>query len=202
MEIKKKTIEEKTSLKREDGQYEIKPSDELLICPSCGKKGMEIGKVVYNLPDGDDVLIMNMTCDLCNYKKNDMVSLFSAFQPGKYHLTIDDGDFSHKIFRGATGDLHIDKIGVTIERGPAAQFEFTNVEGILTRIKSKLQFFINSNPDDTIEWKNAQTSYEMILKCMDGTEPFIIELDDKEGGSYINPTNKQKMIFSPYEKKN
>ena len=199
----KKGIPEKASLTKKEGTYELPEITEEILCPVCEEKGLKMTRTIYSLPDGDDVLIILLECDKCNYKKSDMVSMFTAFKPGEYVLTVDDGDFTHKIFRGARGDLEIPEIGMTIERGPAATFDFTNVEGIILKMKTQLEFFIRTTPIDTIEWKNANESKKRLNKVYSKQMPFKLILRDKEGGSYISPTNEEKMKFTEYKiKKN
>jgi len=199
----KKGIPEKASLTKKEGTYELPEITEEILCPVCEEKGLKMTRTIYSLPDGDDVLIILLECDKCNYKKSDMVSMFTAFKPGEYVLTVDDGDFTHKIFRGARGDLEIPEIGMTIERGPAATFNFTNVEGIILKMKTQLEFFIRTTPIDTIEWKNANESKKRLNKAYSKQMPFKLILRDKEGGSYISPTSKEKMKFTEYKiKKN
>ena len=194
----KKGIPEKASLSKKNGTYELPEITEDFSCPVCNEKGLKMTRTVYSLPDGDDVLIILLECNKCNYKKSDMVSMFTAFKPGEYLLTVDDGDFTHKVFRGARGDLEIPEIGITIERGPAATFEFTNIEGIILNMKTQLEFFLRTTPTDTIEWQNANESLKRLMKVHSKQMPFKVILRDKEGGSYISPTTKEKMKFTAY----
>ncbi|UYP46133.1 hypothetical protein NEF87_002418 [Candidatus Lokiarchaeum ossiferum] len=195
------SIEEKTSLKRSQGTYELPEITDDLSCPVCGKKTLKMSRTLYKLPDGDDIFILLLECNECNYRKTDMISMFTAFQPGEYRLCVDDGDLTHKIFRGATGNLDIEEIGVSIERGPAANFDFTNIEGILLKIEEKLKFFLETNPIDSIEWKNCNESIKRLRKCMAGEMVFNVVLKDTDGGSYITPTSADKMTFVSYKKK-
>jgi len=162
----KKGISEKASLSKKDGTYELPKITEDILCPVCNEKGLKMTRTVYSLPDGDDVLIILLECNKCNYKKSDMVNMFTAFKPGEYLLTVDDGDFTHKVFRGARGDLEIPEIGMTIERGPAATFEFTNIEGIILKMKTQLEFFLRTTPTDIIEWQNANESLKRLNKVL------------------------------------
>ncbi|MCF2139252.1 MAG: ZPR1 zinc finger domain-containing protein [Candidatus Lokiarchaeota archaeon] len=188
------SIQRKASLNRKDGYYEFPPLDESIKCPICGKN-IEITRTIYSLPDGDDIIIFVIQCEQCGYRKSDMIPVYTAFQPGIYRLKVDDGDLTHKIFRGATGNLEIPEIGVSIERGPAANFDFTNVEGILLRIEQQIQFFLQTTPSDTPEWKNAHDSLTRLRACKSGEMSFTVILTDFDGGSYITPTDKEKMVF-------
>lgn len=190
------SIQNRTSLKRKDGEYEFPPISEAIKCPNC-QHDVEITRTMYNLPDGDDIIIFVIQCEACGFKKSDMIPVFTAFQPGEYDLKVDDGDFTHKIFRGATGNLEIPEIGMSIERGPAATFDFTNVEGILLKMEQQVEFFLNTTPHETIEWRNAHEAKKRLKACMAGQRPFHLILSDPEGGSYISPTDPHKMTFTP-----
>ena len=108
--MKPKSLEEKTRLNRKDGSYELKDTVGDIRCPICQEeKGFSLKRTVYNLPDGDDVLILLMECSKCNYKNRDIIDLYSSFKPGVYILTVDDGDFTHKIFRGKAGAITSDR---------------------------------------------------------------------------------------------
>ncbi|MHA1510429.1 MAG: ZPR1 zinc finger domain-containing protein [Promethearchaeota archaeon] len=197
--VKKDPLSEKTSLSRKNGNYELPDITKEILCPVCNEKGLTMTRTIYSLPDGDDVLIILLYCDKCKYKKSDIVSMYSAFKPGEYVLTVDNGDFTHKVFRGARGDLEIPEIGMIIERGPAATFDFTNVEGIILKMKTQIEFFMRTTPTDTIEWKNANESFKRLNKVLSKQMPFKLILRDKEGGSYISPTNEEKMKFTEYK---
>lgn len=196
--MNKKSLQEKTSLKRKNGTYELPEITNKIVCNVCNEKGLKMTRTIYSLPDGDEILIILLECNNCGYKKSDMVSMFTAFKPGEYRLIVDDGDFTHKVFRGATGDLEIPEIGVTIERGQAATFDFTNIEGIILKMEGRLKFFLESTPNDSIEWMNANESLKRLNKVKSKKKPFTVILRDKEGGSYITPSKEEKMTFSAY----
>ncbi|MHA1583871.1 MAG: ZPR1 zinc finger domain-containing protein [Promethearchaeota archaeon] len=196
------SIEKKTDLNRKEGTYELPEITSKIVCPVCSNKDLTLTRTMYHLPDGDDVLIMLLECGSCHYKKSDIINMYTAFKPGEYRLIVDDADFSHKIFRGATGDLEIPEIGMIIERGHASTFDFTNVEGILLKMEKQLKFFTNTTPVELIEWKNANEALKRLNHCITGELHFTVILRDRDGGSYITPTRKEKMIFTPYKMKN
>ncbi|MHA1776967.1 MAG: ZPR1 zinc finger domain-containing protein [Promethearchaeota archaeon] len=197
---KPKSLQEKIDLKRKNGQYELPPIEKDIRCPVCNKE-VEITRTLYSLPDGDEVIIFVILCEHCGYRKADTIPVYTAFKPGKYQLTVDDGDFTSKIFRGATGNLEIPEIGVTIERGPAANFDFTNIEGILLKMEKQIQFFLQTTPADTHEWEQANEALKRLLACKEGSKPFTVILTDFEGGSYISTTNPAKLVFEKAKKK-
>ena len=196
MDHPEKSIEDRSSLERSSGRYELPEITEHIVCPVCEKKGVTLTRTMYSLPDGDDMLILLLECAKCSYKKSDIINMYTAFQPGVYRLTVDDGDFTHKIFRGATGNLEIPEIGMEIERGPAATFEFTNVEGILLKMDKYLTFFLDTTPKDVPEWTNAQQVFTGLQACLQKEKTFTLILTDIDGGSYITPSDPAKMEFT------
>ena len=193
-----RSLKEKTSRKRSEGTYELPAITEEMLCSVCQKPGITLSRTIYNLPDGDEILILLLNCEACGYKKTDTIPMYNAFEPGIYTLSVDDHDFTHKIFRGAQGNLDIPEVGVSIERGPAAEYDFTNVEGILLKMKTQVEFFLKTNPTDCKEWENANEVFKRLKNCLSGKMKFTVILDDPEGGSYISPSNPNKMSFKPY----
>ena len=189
---------EKSTLSRHTGRYEFPPLPEQLQCPQCGESSVIINRTPYNLPDGDEILILLIECQKCGYRKSDTIPLVTVFQPGEYHLTVDDGDFTHKIFRGATGDIEIPEIGVSIERGPAAMFDFTNIEGILLKIEEQIVFFLKTTSHNSESWTRGNEALERLKQVLRGNLVFTVILRDEIGGSYISPSNPQKMRFIPF----
>ena len=189
---------EKSTQSRAVGRFEFPPLSEHLQCPQCEEPGVIIHRTPYHLPDGDEILILLLECQKCGYRKTDTIPLLTAFRPGEYHLIVNDGDFTHKIFRGATGDIEIPEIGVTIERGPAAMFDFTNIEGILLKIEEQICFFLKTTPRDSEPWTRGNEALERLKQVLHGDLAFTVILRDEIGGSYISPSNPQKMRFIPF----
>lgn len=194
-----KSLQEKTDLKRKNGQYELPPIEKSIRCPICGEE-VEITRTIYSLPDGDDVIIFVIQCQHCGYRKADTIPIYTAFKPGIYRLRVDDGDLTSKIFRGTTGNLEIPEIGVTIERGPAANFDFTNVEGILLKIEEQVKFFLQTTPSETKEWEQANETLKRLTACKERRKNFTVILTDMEGGSYITPATPEKLEFTEFKK--
>ena len=190
-------IDKKTSLIRKEGNYELPDINDKIDCPGCDSGFIHLKRTIYRLPDGEDVIILNMECPKCGFRKNDLVSLYTSFKPGEYHLTVDDGDFTHKVFRGSSGDIEIPEIGIIIERGPAASYMMTNIEGILLAMREQVQYFLRVHPADTTEYTNAQETLQKIQDALDNKMKFTLILRDESGGSYVAPSKKEKMTFIP-----
>jgi ZPR1 zinc finger protein len=158
---------------------------------------MKFTRTVYKLPDGEDILILLIECPKCGTSQRDVIPLKYAFKPGIFELTVDDGDLTHKILRNASGTLSIPEFNIEIERGPAAQFMLTNLEGILLSMKQFTAYLI-SNVDGQ-EREIAQATMNGVTEALDGKGKFTVILEDLKGGSYIIPSNPDKLKFTEME---
>ena len=188
-------IEKRTQMVRKDGEYKLPDLQHEVACPSCENGVLSINRIIYHLPDGDDIIIMTMECPRCQFRRNDMIPLKSAFKPGKFILTVDDGDLDHKIFRGMSGNLEIPEVGVSIERGPAASFVINNLEGLLIMMRNQVEFYLTTISPATPEWQAAAQSLDRLNGCLARERPFTLILEDPNGGSYIVPSKPEKLRF-------
>ena len=105
-------------------------------CPSCENGTIDIVKSVYDLPDGDKMLILKFECNNCTFHKNDVIPLTTNMDPGMMTLKVTtEEDLKSKIYRSPVGKLEIPELELIVEPGPSASFYFTNIEGILDRFK-------------------------------------------------------------------
>ncbi len=186
-------LPKKTDLKRTDGYYELPETPEIILCPECRSGEVQMNRTIYKLPDGEDILILLLECPNCHSMQRDVIPLKNAFKPGIYELKIDDGDFTHKIMRGASGKLTIPEFDIESERGPSARFLLTNVERILLQMKEAAQILLNSEvPEDRTA---AQKAINELTLALEGKLKFTIILEDLKGGSYIVPSNPEKLTF-------
>ena len=52
-------------------------------CPSCKKGIIKILKTIYDVPDGDKMLLIKFECNICNFTNNDILPLTTNNTPGK-----------------------------------------------------------------------------------------------------------------------
>jgi ZPR1 zinc finger protein len=196
-ETNQAVLPQKTSLKREDGQYELPHAPNQIECPNCHKGYMKFTRTIYKLPDGEDILILLIECPKCENSQRDVIPLKYAFKPGIFELIVDDGDLTHKILRNASGTLSIPEFNIEIERGPAAQFMLTNLEGILLSMKQFTEYLIRNV--DGQEKEIAEATLKGVTGALDGKGKFTVILEDLKGGSYIIPSNPEKLKFTEME---
>ncbi len=171
-------------------------------CPSCQEGTIDIVKSIYDLPDGDKMLILKFECNTCNFHKNDVIPLTTNIEPGIMTLQIlDEIDLNSKIYRSPTGKLEIPELELIVEPGPRADFYYTNVQGILFRFENAVSIYRNNLEENDPERSEIDAIMCNLRQAIDGKFKFTLKITDLQGGSYILPQDKSKFIFEKIEKK-
>ena len=166
-------------------------------CPNCDQGLIKIKKTVYELKDGDQMLILGFTCDKCEYFAKDVIPLSTNMKPGILTLKIiNEKDLKSKIYRSPCGKLEIPEFEISVEPGPNADFFYTNVEGILYRFENALLIYRNILAEEDPERKNIDEILENLQKALMGKFKFTLIITDTGGGSYIIPQNKSNYSFN------
>ncbi|MFW9949159.1 MAG: ZPR1 zinc finger domain-containing protein [Candidatus Thorarchaeota archaeon] len=165
-------------------------------CPSCNQGRIVITKTVYELPDKDQMLIIKFECNKCKFTNNDIIPLTTNFEPGIKILRIEtEEDLKSKIYRSPVATLEIPELELLVEPGPAANFYYTNIEGVLERFERAVLIYSNELPNNSFEKREIQDLLEMIAKARKAEFPITLKLTDNEGGSYIIPQDESKYKF-------
>ncbi|TFG20295.1 MAG: ZPR1 zinc finger domain-containing protein [Promethearchaeota archaeon] len=182
---KEPTIDEKYSL----------PKLQEVTCPHCKKGIIKVNRTLHTLPDKEEILIMLLECESCKFSRSDVIPLSSAFQPGIYTIHVTGGDLTAKIFRSPTGVILLPEADFEIEPGRSAEYLITNIEGILNRMIQWSKFMLKDFKEQENQYQKIQKTLEILTRCRNGTMDFTIILVDKEGGSYIIPSNESLLSF-------
>ena len=165
-------------------------------CPSCQKGTIDIVKNIYDLPDGDKMLILKFECDKCSFHQNDIIPLTTKMDPGTMILKVEDeNDLKSKIYRSPLGKLEIPELELIVEPGPRADFYYTNVEGILLRFESAVSIYRNSLNEEDPQASEIEDIQHKLKKAMEGKFEFTLKITDPQGGSYILPVDESKYSF-------
>jgi ZPR1-related zinc finger protein len=171
-------------------------------CPSCENGTIDIIRSVYDLPDGDKMLILKFECDICNFHKNDVIPLTTKMDPGVMTLKVTtEEDLKSKIYRSPIGKLEIPELELIVEPGPRADFYYTNVEGILYRFESAVSIYRKNLEEKDPETPEIDNILDNLRKALEGKFNFTLKITDSEGGSYIIPQDKSKYKFEKFESK-
>lgn len=171
-------------------------------CPSCEKGKIKILKTVYDVPDGDKMILIKFECTTCNFTNNDIIPLTANNNPGKMTLRVsNEKDLKSKIYRSPVGRLEIPELELFVEPGPNADFYYTNVEGILFRFENAVSIYRKNLEKDDDEIDEIDEILQDIHKALKGDFNFTLIITDTGGGSYIIPEDESKYSFEKFEKK-
>ena len=165
-------------------------------CPACKRGKIKIGRISYDLPDGDKMLIIKFECDKCNFTKNDIIPLTTSFEPGIMTLKVNsEEDLKSKVYRSPVAKLEIPELEVVVEPGPNADFYYTNIEGILYRFENAVSIYKKNLKEKHPEYAEIEEILKNIRKALEGEFNFTLVITDLEGGSYVIPQNKSNYTF-------
>ena len=171
-------------------------------CPSCKEGVIDIIKSIYDLPDGDKMLILKFGCNACNFHQNDIIPLTTNMEPGIITLQVlDENDLKSKIYRSPTGKLEIPELELVVEPGPRADFYYTNIQGILFRFESAVSIYRNNLEENDTEKSEIDELMNDLKHATEGKFNFTLKITDLQGGSYIIPQDKSKYTFEKIDKK-
>ncbi|MBY9003114.1 MAG: ZPR1 zinc finger domain-containing protein [Candidatus Lokiarchaeota archaeon] len=165
-------------------------------CPTCTNGTIKLTKTVYDMTDGDKMLIVKFECNECMFTTNDVIPLTTRIEPGIISLQVtNESDLKSKIYRSPVGILEIPELEVLVEPGPRADFYYTNVEGILERFQNAVQIYRNSLDGDHEKQKEIDEILNNISKAIKGDFKFTLVITDTGGGSYIIPQDESKYSY-------
>jgi zinc finger protein len=179
--------------KNEEEEYSFK-------CPSCKKGRIKILKTTYDVPDGDKMLIIKFECNICEFSNNDIIPLTTNRTPGIMTLRVsNENDLKSKIYRSPVGRLEIPELELFVEPGPAADFYYTNVEGILYRFENAVSIYRKNLEKDDLQLEEVDKILQDLHNAIKGEFTFTLIVTDTEGGSYIIPEDESKYSFKKIE---
>ncbi len=169
-------------------------------CPSCNQGQINMTKVIYDLKDGDQILILSFKCENCAFSTSDVIPLSTNMKPGILTLKIKNiHDLQSKIYRSPTGKLEIPELELVVDPGPRADFYFTNVEGVLFRFERAVMIYRKNLEKDDAQVKEIDTILDDLKKAMRGDLPFTLKITDLTGGSYVIPQEGTDYLFEPQD---
>ncbi|OAP57261.1 hypothetical protein AYL99_07999 [Fonsecaea erecta] len=171
----------------ETGVYEIES-----LCMNCRDEG--ITRILpIKIPYFKEILLESFSCDHCGWKNNTVKSAGQIQEKGaKFTFRLDDmADFQRQIVRGDTGIFRIEDLGLET---PPAPGQFTNLEGMITKIKTDLESDQPARKEVNPGLYNSlETVIQKLGNMLQGNSfPFTVTLDDISGNSFIEPSPDDK----------
>ena len=145
------------------------------------------------IPFFREILLESFSCDHCGWKNNTVKNAGQIQEKGaKFNFRLDCvADFHRQIVRSDSGIFRIEDLGLEM---PPAPGHFTNLEGLISKIKTDLENDQPIRKETSIELYNAlQAIIDRLTKMLEGKAfPFTVTLDDLSGNSFIEPSTEDK----------
>lgn len=159
-------------------------------CPICGEKTLTLTEMTRDIAFFGELSLFSMTCSSCHYHKADVESL-EEHEPAKFSFTVEsEEDLKVRVIKSSMGLVKFGRLG-SIEPGEAANGYITNIEGLINRIKQRIEF-IRDNSDDADERKKAKNHMKKITRVLWGQEALTITIEDPTGNSAIISEKAEK----------
>ena len=155
-----------------------------IVCPSCEEGSLNVRSILYSIPFFNELAIFSMDCPLCNFAHSDVFSAEER-KPARFILKVDEPSLLRaRVVRSGSGTYHLPEFGIDVEPGPAAESFITNVEGVLTRVRSVVETAINFTENSDEKTRGAEV-LSNIDQALDGAFTFSLVMEDPMGVSGI-----------------
>ncbi len=159
-----------------------------LDCPVCGtKKSFVIRQTIYDIPHQGPTVIVGAKCTKCGYK----FTWTLPYEQGEefiHEIKVEnESDLNTLVYIGENTDVQIPELGVEILSSDLDPGYITTIEGIIIRIKEKVEKFCQKN-DKCIEEVNK------LEKSLRGEMTFTLKLVDHYGRSCIMSNKATKRL--------
>lgn len=141
------------------------------------------------IPFFKEILLESFSCEHCGFSNNTVKSAGQIQEKGsKYTFRLDQmSDFQRQIVRNDTGIFRIENIDLEMPPGPG---QFTNLEGMITKIQTDLQ---HDQPVRKATTPDLYSALEGIIgKLQDmlagNAFPINVTVDDISGNSFVAPS--------------
>lgn len=153
---------------------------DVLICPLCGEKSLEVSSYLYTVDYFGRILITRGICTNCGYKFRD-VKLAEPTRPKKIIVYVrGEKQLRYLLVKSAYAYLAILEKGYEMVPGPASTGFITTVEGVLLRFQEALSIACKDSVNE-----RCREEEEWLKRAIDGLERFTLVICDYEGASKV-----------------
>jgi zinc finger protein len=165
-----------------------------IICPVCEEGRLNVRSVLYSIPFFNELAMFSMECRKCNFKHSDVFSAEER-KPARFSLKVDDESLLRaRVVRSGSGTFRLPEFGIDVEPGPAAESFISNVEGVLTRVRSVVETAINFAEHAEEKSKGAEI-LSNIDRALGGDFTFTLIMEDPVGVSGIIMDDMSKIKY-------
>jgi len=160
-------------------------------CPMCKNDTLSLMEQEKEIPFFGNVFLFSMNCSSCKYHKAD-IECAQKHEPSKYTIEISsEDDMKIRVVRSSHATIKIPRI-TEIRPGPAANGYVTNIEGILNRVKHRVET-LRDEAEDSTQRKKAKNMLKKIQNVIWGKEKIKMTIEDPTGNSAIISDKAKKI---------
>jgi len=159
-------------------------------CPVCHKKSCTLEEDEQDIPYFGKVFLYSMHCSKCGFHRAD-VEPAETHEPTKYTLTVEDeNDLNVRLIKSSEATVKIPYI-VDITPGPDSEGYVTNIEGLLNKVKERIESTLETEEDPQAK-KQAWKLIKKLNKVIVGRDRLKIIIEDPSGNSAIISEKAEK----------
>ncbi len=159
-------------------------------CPICGKPECTLMEDEQDVPYFGKVYLMSMECNACGFKKSD-IEAAERHEPSKWSFTLEDDEgLNVRIVKSSEATVKVPYVA-EITPGPESQGYITNVEGLLLKLKQRIESTIEGEEDKEIK-KKGWKLLKKLSRALVGREKLKIIIEDPSGNSAILSDKAEK----------
>ncbi len=161
----------------------------------CHEKTLTLMQTEEEIPYFGKMYIFGMNCSSCKYSKGD-IEAEEIHDPTKYVFEVTSADdMNVRVIKSSEATVKIPHI-ITITPGPASDGYVTNIEGLLTKVKSMIESARDAEDDEDLKQK-AKNMIKKLTRVIWGSEKLKITIEDPTGNSAIISDKAVKTKLKP-----
>ena len=164
-------------------------------CPKCNSKNAKLVETIHDVKHFGNVLLTTLKCDDCEFKLNDVLCVEQSGKGKKFVARIETAkDLEIKVIKSSTAFVEVPEIGIDITPGRQSEGYYSNIEGMLDRMKQALAALQENN-----KAKNVEKILNLIEKAKRNEIAFTVIIKDPYGNSAFVGKNVKESELSEQE---
>ncbi|KAA6406767.1 MAG: zinc finger zpr1 [Lasallia pustulata] len=173
----------------ESEDWEPKVVDEIeSLCMHCEENGTT-RLLLTKVPFFREIILMSFACPHCYFRNTSVQSAAEIAERGVKNVLVmrDPDDFQRQVVKSDTAVFRVEDLHIEI---PPGRGKFTNVEGMLSEIRSDLSLGQKKRKEEAPDvYERIKVVVKKLADMLQGTLfPFTISLEDPAGNSWLEPS--------------
>lgn len=169
------------------------------VCPVCAAQ-MDFDWETQDIPHFGEAMLIAGVCG-CGFRHSDTILLCQK-EPVRYTLEVScPEDLNARVIRSTSGTIRVPELGIDVEPGPASEAYISNIEGVLDRITSVVEFATRSAKDagDQEKTERGNEILNSLAKTREGQFNLTVVIEDPLGNSAIDSEKAKRCSLTDQE---